>query len=66
MKRTIDDIHGKPVEIEIDDTPPHDCLDEAIQALLLAKAIREGGVPAPLTLPPYKPYPRKKKKENIK
>ena len=60
-KRTIDDIDGNPVEIEIDDTPTHDCLDEAMQALLLAKAIVKGGIPAPYELPPYKPYPRKKK-----
>ena len=60
MKRTIDDIHGNPVEIEIDDAPPPDCLDEAIQALLLARAIVKGEIPPPLTLPPYKPYPRKK------
>ena len=62
-KRTIDDIHGHPVEIEIDDAPPHDCLDEAIQALMLARAIREGDIPAPLTLPPYEhKYKRKKVK----
>ena len=63
MKRTIDDIDGQPVEIEIeDDTPTHDCLDEAMQALLLAKAIVKGGIPAPLELPPYEhKYKRKKK-----
>lgn len=63
MKRTIDDIHGQPVEIEIDDAPPPDCLDEAIQALLLARAIVKGEIPAPLELPPYEhKYKRKKAK----
>ena len=62
MKRTIDDIDGKPVDVEIDDAPPHDCLEEAIQALLLAKAIITGGIPAPFELPPYEhKYKRKKK-----
>ena len=63
-KRTIDDIDGNPVEIEIDDAQPDErlTLDEVVQTLLLAKAIVKGGIPAPYELPPYEhKYKRKKK-----
>ena len=63
MIRTIDDIYGNPVKIEIDNEPTPDALgtlDEMIQALLLAREILRGEITPQWVLPPYKPYPRKK------
>lgn len=61
--RTITDADGKPVEIEIEEYPPeHDCIEEAMQLLLLAKHIRDTKPPAWSPLTDYKPTKRKKAK----
>jgi hypothetical protein len=64
--RTINDINGDPVEIEIEDASPAPPLDEMIQILTLAKHIYDNKDKFVNTiwLPPYTPVPRKKKKEN--
>ena len=59
--RTITDINGNLIEIEIDEYPPS-TIDEMIQILVLAKQIYDDRDKARVfELPPYKPVKRKKK-----
>lgn len=62
MKRTLD--AATEIEIELPEpSPAPDCLEEAVQLLLLAKHIRDEK-PAPRSaLTDYKPRERKKKGE---